>query len=455
MNDTHMKLLLHGDGFVDKSMYKQQVTNMGTAVVNNFGKFGNNSFYFDGANARIQLPNLISANQPFTIDLWFYGTAQKNNTIWSHGGTNTPHGTGGGVEYFGDLSLIYYCSGFLIQGAPISANTWHHLAIVGDRVSVKLYLNGVLYGQVANYAYSFSSAGETIGANDSAYGIENFAGYIDEIRISDVVRYTENFTPPTEPYPDAEVQTYINRVDFGDRTLIDLTSDTISESDVLDGVRFHAASGEIGIGAIPAQGAQTITPALTAQSIAGGRYLSGTQTIAAITKELLATLDADFVAENIKKDVDLFGLIGTLEGGGKLSYGTITIASDLELSTGFSIQHNLGVIPTWGCVFVMPYSKELEKSELIIYSLCFTDKQYQYISCAESAYYGSFSRGAAVYCGDRKITTTIKALDTVSEKRAFPFWGATENAINVSQGDLGYVADFIAGCKYIWIMCGD
>lgn len=35
-----------------------------------------------------------------------------------------------------------------------------------------------------------------------------------------------------------------------------------------------------------------------------------------ITKELLASLDSDFVAENIKKDVDLFGLLGTLEGEG-------------------------------------------------------------------------------------------------------------------------------------------
>lgn len=32
-----------------------------------------------------------------------------------------------------------------------------------------------------------------------------------------------------------------------------------------------------------------------------------------ITKELLESLDADFVAENIKEGVDLFGLIGTLK----------------------------------------------------------------------------------------------------------------------------------------------
>lgn len=35
-----------------------------------------------------------------------------------------------------------------------------------------------------------------------------------------------------------------------------------------------------------------------------------------ITSTLLNQLDSDFVAENIKKDVDLFGLVGTLEAGG-------------------------------------------------------------------------------------------------------------------------------------------
>lgn len=45
-----------------------------------------------------------------------------------------------------------------------------------------------------------------------------------------------------------------------------------------------------------------------------------------ITKELLASLDSDFKAENIKKNVDLSGLVGTLEGGGltDVYFGTIT-----------------------------------------------------------------------------------------------------------------------------------
>lgn len=59
-------------------------------------------------------------------------------------------------------------------------------------------------------------------------------------------------------------------------------------------------------------GAQTITPGLSAQTLAARKYLTGTQTIAAITASLLASLDADFKAENVLAGVNLFGLVGSL-----------------------------------------------------------------------------------------------------------------------------------------------
>ena len=55
-------------------------------------------------------------------------------------------------------------------------------------------------------------------------------------------------------------------------------------------------------GNISSQAAQTITPGTSNKTIASGLYLSGTQTIAG---------DADLVAANIKKGVDIFGVTGT------------------------------------------------------------------------------------------------------------------------------------------------
>jgi len=79
------------------------------------------------------------------------------------------------------------------------------------------------------------------------------------------------------------------------------------------------------------QGNKTLTPGLTAQNSVDVKSYA-TVSVAAITKELLAKLDSDFVAENVKKDVDLFGLVGTLEGGGGSGGETWVLSkSDMEV----------------------------------------------------------------------------------------------------------------------------
>lgn len=63
--------------------------------------------------------------------------------------------------------------------------------------------------------------------------------------------------------------------------------------------------------------AKSATPSLSAQTITpdSGKALSSVS-VSAITKELLAQLDGDFVASNILQGVDLFGLAGTATAGG-------------------------------------------------------------------------------------------------------------------------------------------
>lgn len=64
------------------------------------------------------------------------------------------------------------------------------------------------------------------------------------------------------------------------------------------------------------QAAQTITPTTTDQTIASGKYLTGVQTIKG---------DANLLAENIKKDVVIFGITGTYEGDVPSGY-TVTVS---------------------------------------------------------------------------------------------------------------------------------
>ncbi len=88
---------------------------------------------------------------------------------------------------------------------------------------------------------------------------------------------------------------------------------TAAASDVLSGKTAYVKGSKI-TGTIASKAAATITPTTTNQTIAAGQYLSGDQTISG---------DANLVATNIKKDVSLFGVSGSFEGGSSVgeSYG--------------------------------------------------------------------------------------------------------------------------------------
>lgn len=94
----------------------------------------------------------------------------------------------------------------------------------------------------------------------------------------------------------------------------DVSDTTAVAGDVLTGKYFYTSSGVKTQGTIQSQAAQTITPTTTDQTIASGKYLTGTQTIKG---------DANLIAENIAKDVTIFGVTGTHEGGG--GGGTVTV----------------------------------------------------------------------------------------------------------------------------------
>lgn len=134
-------------------------------------------------------------------------------------------------------------------------------------------------------------------------------------------------------------------------------------ANVANGKVFYTSTGrDVGTYTPPSPSYQTksVDPSLSAQSItpSAGYDALAQVNISAITSALLATLDADFVAGNIKKDVDLFGLTGTYEGGGggdlkifdKLAIDTITFASNYT-GSGTSVSHSLGEVPDFVIVW--------------------------------------------------------------------------------------------------------
>ena len=111
---------------------------------------------------------------------------------------------------------------------------------------------------------------------------------------------------------------YVNKVVYGSDVLIDLTGDTVSSDKLLSGTTAHDKSGGTITGVIPSLAAATYTPGTIDQTIDAGKYISGSQTIKG---------DANLVAGNIRKDVSIFGVIGTMEAGTAEEYdGAYTLS---------------------------------------------------------------------------------------------------------------------------------
>jgi len=99
------------------------------------------------------------------------------------------------VSYTGNFSVVFEGKQNATTGWAV--NTWHHVGIIRSGTNIKGFLDG-------DEKFSITSAGSIDNATELQIGAtlnaDNMAGHIDELRISNVARWTSNFTPPTAPY---------------------------------------------------------------------------------------------------------------------------------------------------------------------------------------------------------------------------------------------------------------
>jgi hypothetical protein len=113
---------------------------------------------------------------------------------------------GGGLDCPGipDQFAYFQIAGESLQCSGVTAQlgVWYHLAVSRDASGVRrFFVNGALVStQTGSPAPTDSSGLFTLG-RPGDYPDEYFAGYIDEVRLSSIARYTANFTPPTTPLP--------------------------------------------------------------------------------------------------------------------------------------------------------------------------------------------------------------------------------------------------------------
>lgn len=227
-NFSSVALLLHMDGsgstFVDSSGTPKTITASGNATQSSDqSKFGGESAYFDGSGDSIQtaingVSSLSFSTVEHTVEFWFRTSSTRQYACLFYRGrqveaaydyvinVNNVSASSGDIYLF-SLGLGGSALGSSIGG--LNDNQWHHLAICRDSGNVlRMYIDGVQRASMTfNMTESYSSNSDSIirVGRDGALTDRDFAGYIDDLRISRVCRYPGGtaFTPPTAAFPDA------------------------------------------------------------------------------------------------------------------------------------------------------------------------------------------------------------------------------------------------------------
>lgn len=132
----------------------------------------------------------------YTIEAWIkpdtVGLGRTQNIVYK--GTVESTGIRVGVSS-NNKATVRHGSAVITGTTTLSASAWNHIAMVRDANanSLTLYVNGVANGTTAATGSVINTDPVSIGSD----GTQGFLGWIDELRISSIVRYSSAFTPST------------------------------------------------------------------------------------------------------------------------------------------------------------------------------------------------------------------------------------------------------------------
>jgi len=211
---SSVTLLLPGNGtngstvIPDVSISAKSIAVLGNAKISTAqSKFGGASILFDGAGDYLSAPytpaNDLGASS-WTIEAWIYPLTIAAGSRGIVGFAVAVPTEGISLRQDGS-TLQFWVNGYggiTTQTGTISANTWHHVALVRNGTSNTLYLNGVSVASNTVSPVYGSVTTLVVGRTYANLNNEYFNGYIDDLRVTKgVARYTANFTPPTSAHP--------------------------------------------------------------------------------------------------------------------------------------------------------------------------------------------------------------------------------------------------------------
>lgn len=207
-------LLAHFDGTngqtttVDSTGFNTITLGPSTTLSTAQSKFGGSALTFGASASVATVPDnpLLRLTGNFTVEAWCYMTNVSNDVMFIDKSLNATLTNRSWFE-FSARQLMVKVDGTNAasvaigsNGAIPPANQWFHIAFVKQGSVLTAYVNGVSVGTLAMTATWGASVGSNLTIGNNYVGATQFPGFIDEVRISNLARYTANFTPQTAPF---------------------------------------------------------------------------------------------------------------------------------------------------------------------------------------------------------------------------------------------------------------
>jgi hypothetical protein len=251
-------------------------TTTGTSVLSAISPFtGLSSLALSSLNTRVEInmPRLLSYNDDFTFESWYYpisaklGTTQSLFSIWDQ--LSTTAGTLGCVMqmYINTTGQLLFqkglsANGSTAPGAILTApttdalfnNRWYHIALLKSANTYSIYIDGLLSisavaGGTNDFDFFRSSNPKVyLGARPSSRTLytEALSGYLGAAKMSYGVNYTDTFTPTTNPFvtDDGTIFNFLpgNSATYSKmpKTFIDIENNKSYYSVSLNGLKFSS-----------------------------------------------------------------------------------------------------------------------------------------------------------------------------------------------------------------------
>lgn len=207
---SNVVLLMHMDGTHASTTFTdvkgKTVTASGGAKISTANaKFGSGSAELlasGGSSLFLPTSTDFTFDADFTFEAWAKFASNKYEQLILGSNMSTVGNNQFQLNRSSVGEFYFYNGGenSLNTGVTYTNTDWYHIVIQRSSGVVKVFINGILKGQV-NRGGTFNFSNGAIGVL-RAYG-GYFDGYLDEVRITKgVARYSSDFTPPTAPYPD-------------------------------------------------------------------------------------------------------------------------------------------------------------------------------------------------------------------------------------------------------------